>query len=140
MAPKLLIHKVPHLISCLLNDVTYPGEGDFWPTDVDSLEHDFPGSLAQLSDVFVHISYHHHSRGVSKAPFVEASDIDIEVVSILQDIVGGHPMRDHLIHRGTHTLGEVHKVDATGVSILTQDKLMDDSVYIIQTHSLLGVL
>lgn len=64
-----------------------------------------------------------------------ADQVYVDVVSLLQAVVSGHSVADHVIHRSAHALWEVHVVDCTWVSILSDYKVVHQLVHIVQGHS-----
>jgi hypothetical protein len=115
VASKLLIHVVAMPTGVFSNDFCNLGKLHSGLDLIDSSVHTLPGDLGQAFDLGVNLSVfileHHHGRVVSVAPFLEAHNIYVEVISSLQHVRVRNSVTHYVVYGEANRLGEVHKVN-----------------------------
>ena len=56
------------------------------------------------------IAKHHHGRVVTVMPLIVADDIDVQVLSVFEDLGIGHAMCHHIVDGGAHRFREMHEI------------------------------
>lgn len=138
VAPEFPIYKVVELIRVIFDFLPYSVESLAWLANIYCFEHRLSRDSAEFLDVFVDISDHDHCGVVAVVAIEVADDIDVQIVAVLKHIVVGDSMRDNIIHRGAHALGEVVEVDRRGVPTVVHDELVHALVDLIQSNALFG--
>ena len=110
MPSEIFIDCIAMSISILLNDLSNLGVANAWLADVYGSPHGLSGDLRELLDVRMDVAKHHHARVVTVMPLVVADDIDVEVLSVFEELGIGHAMCHHIVDGGAHRLREMHEI------------------------------
>jgi len=102
VSSELFVHFVAMGMCVVSDGGTYLTVLDSWLAHLNSQEHALSCDLRQFSDLRVDISNHDHSRVVSMMAVLEADDVDVDSVAILEHITVRHSMRDLIIHSSAH--------------------------------------
>jgi hypothetical protein len=69
-----------------------------------------------------------------------ADNVDVDRITTLKNVAVGNTMGDLIIDGGADRLREVHKVDGTGISIISDNIIMYNFVDIVEAHAFLRSL
>ena len=69
-----------------------------------------------------------------------ADNVDVDRITTLKNVAVGNTMGDLIIDGGADRLREVHEVDGTGISIISDNIIMYNLVDIVEAHAFLRSL
>ncbi|MCY1365116.1 hypothetical protein D9M69_519500 [compost metagenome] len=136
VAAVLADHRVAQLLGMFLDHFADVAQARARPDQLDALVHAFLGHAAELVGPFRDLAHGEHLAGVAVVAVLDHRHIDVEDVAILERLVIGDAMADHVVDRGADRLGEALVVEGRGNGLLhVDDVVVADAVQFLGGHA-----
>src|SRR5690606_16385278 len=101
--------------------------------------HAFLGDLGQALGPFRYLADHEHLAGIAVVAVLDYGDVDVQHIAVLQRLVVGDAVADHMIERGADRLGKARAARSGAVVEWSRNGLLHvDDVVVADAVEFLG--